>query len=104
MITCPDCNVTTIGPHLTHERTCPLGLAVDERCADDRRWFEAHPFATEYRRPPHWSEIADLKMWGLLPDVTGEAIGRVLVHQVAPGVRTRTYGDVAIMVDSGAAR
>lgn len=104
MITCPDCAARSTGQHLTHDKACPLGLAIDERCAEDRRWFEAHPFATHYHRPLHWSERAELVMWRLIPDVEGEVIGRVLVHQLAPGVRTRTYGDVAIMVDSGTAR
>ncbi len=103
VIICPDCNATAGGHHLIHQKTCPLGVAIDQRCDADREWFEAHPRAQEYRRAPHWSEIAELKMWELIPDVTGEPIGRVTVSQVAPGVRARQFGDVAIVL-SGAPR
>lgn len=98
VITCPDCGARLAGQNLTHERTCPLGLAIDERSAADRAWFAAHPFATEYRRALHWSERAELVLWGLFPDVDGETVGRVLVRQLAPGVRTRTYSDVVVLL------
>lgn len=94
---CPDCAATAVRGHLAHQLTCPMGIANDARYDADREWFAAHPWAQEYRRPPHWSELAELKMWGLIPDVTGETIGRVTVCQVAPGVRARRFGDVAII-------
>lgn len=97
VITCPDCNAVATDYHLTHERSCPLGLAIDERQVADRRWFEAHPYATEYRRAPHWSEIAELKMAGWLPGLDCETTGRVLVSQLAPGVRVRNYHDVLFL-------
>jgi hypothetical protein len=104
-VTCPDCPATASGEkQLTHAKTCPLGLGLDERTAADREWFEAHPWATEYRRPLHWTERAELVMLALLPDVPGEPIGRVLVRQLALGVRTRSFGDVAILLTTGAGR
>lgn len=75
----------------------PEPIAIDERCARDRDWFERHPWAREYRRAPHWSEIAELRTWGLVPD-TGEAAGgRVTVAEVAPGVHVRRYGGVEVL-------
>ena len=65
MITHPDCGPVAADRHLTHERTCPLGFALDER------------------------------------DVAGETIGRVTVHQITPGIRTRDYSENVVLVLSG---
>ncbi|MGH3547828.1 MAG: hypothetical protein ACRDQU_06880 [Pseudonocardiaceae bacterium] len=66
----------------------------------DREWFQAHRWASQFRRPLDWSERAVLVMWGLFPDVEGEAIGRVLVRRLGPGLRVRSFGEVAVIVDS----
>ncbi|MGH3420324.1 MAG: hypothetical protein ACRDQU_03000 [Pseudonocardiaceae bacterium] len=99
-VTCPDCNTRTTGQHLTHQKTCPLGIAIDERTAADREWFQAHRWASEYRRPLHWSERAELVMWGIWPDVDGDAVGRVLVCRLGPGLRVRSFDEVAVILDS----
>ncbi|MGH3807787.1 MAG: hypothetical protein ACRDRU_14415 [Pseudonocardiaceae bacterium] len=104
VICCPDYGARATNQKLTYEKTCPLGLALDERTDADRRWFEARPWASEYRRPLHWSERAELVMWGVFADAEGEAIGRVLVRRLGPGLRARSFGGVVVIVDSVVSR
>ena len=86
---------------LIHEKTCPFGRAVDERIAADLRWFAVHPFATEYRRPPDWTETAEARVLGVLGE--GEALGRTVVRAAGPGLVLREIGGV-LLVASVAAR
>jgi hypothetical protein len=76
-----------------HEATCPLGLAIDRVYAADAEWFERHPSADAYRRPIAQAEVAELRHRGLIP-AGCEVRGRVFVRQLAPGVRTRSFGEV----------
>jgi hypothetical protein len=110
--TCPDCAAREIDGHLTHDDTCPLGLGCDEIQADDRFWFELGPSAVTRRRPPHWSEIADLRRLGLVPTddeasrvsgtpVTIEPQGDVVVTRIADGVRTRRFDDIWFAIVPG---
>jgi hypothetical protein len=66
-VTCPDCSACQTGGRLTHDDTCPLGRGYDEIQADDRMWFALRPPERVRRRPPHWSEIAELPALGLVP-------------------------------------
>ncbi|MGH3700647.1 MAG: hypothetical protein ACRDRU_20665 [Pseudonocardiaceae bacterium] len=94
-ITCPDCGARATDQQLTHAQTCPFGRAVDERIAADRRWFAAHPNATQYRRPPDWTETAQARMLGFLGD--GEVPRRTLVRAPAPGLILREIAGVLLV-------
>ncbi len=90
-MTCPDCSQkSNRDGHLKHAATCPLGHAEDRQLADDRDWFDRHPFAPYRRRPPHWSEVEGLRMVGAIPG-TGEVFGEVVVVPLAPGVRAKRF-------------
>ena len=90
---CPDCTAVAKSNHLLHEATCPLGLAMDRVSAADAEWFERHPTANEYRRPIDAAEAEELRLGGLLPTEC-EIQGRILVRQLTPGVRTRSFDGV----------
>ena len=98
IVVCPDCN-RAFGEdgHLVHDKTCPLGLGYDEIQADDRAWFEQHPGATTRRRPVHWAEAADLRMMGMFPPF-GDVVGEVVVTELAPGVRTKSFANVVCLI------
>jgi hypothetical protein len=93
MTTCPDCAAVTRSDHLSHEATCPLGLAMDTVTDADAEWFERHPSANAYRRPITWAEAEELRTLGLMP-AGCEIQGRVFVRQLTPGVRTRSFDEV----------
>lgn len=95
---CPDCGRAFSRSRLKHDQTCPMGLGMDEVSRADREFFEKRPNATYYYRPPHWTEIAELKLVGEFPDVVGEPIGQVKVTSHGPGVRTRSFDHVAILL------
>jgi hypothetical protein len=97
---CPDCcaDVDERNP-LRHEPTCPLALAMDADSAADAVWFAAHPFATEYRRPPTLTESAQLLlMMGIERPEGAEVRGRVLVRRLAPYIRTRDYSRIYLVL------
>lgn len=116
MSACPDCGAATsesvvdFGEFtkpttgIDHAETCPIGRGITEICADDRVWFEEHPGETERHREPHWAEGAELKLTGNAPDIAGEWAGEVVVKQLAPGVRTRSFDQMFLMVDPAAAK
>ena len=93
----PDCGRTEVDRHLKHDATCPLGRALDDQSAADRQWFETHPSRRQRRRPITPAEIAELRWHGWLPD-GGRVAGDVVVTQLRPGVRARSYGEVVCWV------
>ena len=95
---CPDCSADYVDQILTHDETCPIGLAIDAICDVDQRWFEAHPEATEYRRPVTTAEVIEQRTAGVWPDVRGRVVGRVLVTQIAPGLRIRSFDGVLVVL------
>ena len=90
---CPDCGASFDDQkRLLHADTCPLGRSLDESREADRLWFQRHPHATEYRRPPAACDRdAVLRSLPLGAKVVG---GYVRVVQLAPGVRVRDYRHV----------
>lgn len=58
--------------------------ALERASAADRRWFEAHPGATERLRP---ALVGEFDVGGVVGVFPGGAWVRVL--QLAPGVRVR---------------
>lgn len=104
---CADCGAAyDVNRHLMHTATCPLGRDLDAMSDNDRDWFAEHPGATFRRRPVQWCERDYLAMnlpVELPPGATWH--GEVLVTQLAPGVRWRSYGDVfVILTPAGGAR
>jgi hypothetical protein len=97
--TCPDCAATAVGGHVNHPLSCPLGIVNDARVAMPTPNGSGRTRGRgEYRRAPHWSEIAELVMWGAcFPMSIGDVVGYVVVHQLALGMRTRCYDEVAII-------
>lgn len=100
---CPDCTATLDRDTLTveHDEGCPVGAEGDRVSAADRDFFEAHPWAQEYRRPLAWSEGVALAAAHGLPLGTRLA-GRVTVRRVAPGVRARLFQGVTVRPPAGA--
>jgi hypothetical protein len=101
--TCPDCTGAVTDGRLTHDLTCPLGLDLDRACQADARFFTAHPFTKAFWRKIELHEIEELRHAGICPDAPGQAVGRVLVTNIAPGVRTRWFGEVLFILDRDAA-
>lgn len=95
---CPDCSAVVVDQKLTHDETCPIGRAIGAITDADRDWFEEHPAATEYRRPVTLAEIIEQRTAGVWPDVRGRVVGRVLVTQIAPGLRMRTFDGVVVIL------
>ena len=93
---CPDCAFTERDTE--HDDTCPAALALDAVTDADRVFFEEHPAATEYRRPIQPAEVTERRAWGLLPDCPGRAVGRVLVTQIEPGLRTRNFDSLLYLL------
>jgi len=94
---CPDCSAVMVDKHLTHDETCPIGLAIEAICDADRDWFEAHPAATEYRRLVALAEVIEQRTAGVWPDVQGW----VVVSQIVPGLRMRTFdGAVVVLLEA----
>lgn len=89
---CPDCSAT--GERLTHDKTCPLGLAIDAFCDLGRLWFEQHPGEVRYVRPITWAEQQESLLYGVASILLTT---HVVVTQLAPGVRHRhpIAGEVA---------
>lgn len=85
---CPDC--TAVGPDLRHDDTCPVGRALDATGEQDRAWFDAHPDQRQRVRLVEGPERTYLQLAGC--SVASAAF--VVVSQLAPGVRTRSYRGV----------
>jgi hypothetical protein len=89
--TCPDCSACADpDDELVHDMTCPLGLALDVVCADDRDWFEARPAAPYRVRPMALVEVEDLRTGGITPGRAPTG-WRVVVRPLAPRVRVRRF-------------
>ncbi|MGI5325526.1 hypothetical protein [Actinomadura nitritigenes] len=90
---CPDCTARgdSATLTLTHDDGCPVGRGQDETSAGDREFFETHPNAPHMVRPLGWAEGIALKTLGAVPPHTDLTGWRVMVRQLAPGVRTRRY-------------
>ncbi len=87
---CPDCSAVEANRHLGHDRTCPLGTALDAVMDEDRDWFAAHPFATVRHRPIKTAERTEYRMYGYWEVAH---MTHVQVIQLTPGVRLRhPYG------------
>lgn len=96
MAVCPDCpaNIDQSTGVLLHDDTCPLGLATDATCLDDRRWFDLHPEATVRCRPLFPMELAEFRA------MDGDRLPghrQVRVYAMLPGVRRRQYASAAIL-------
>lgn len=86
---CPDCTARLRpGRTLRHDATCPVGADTDATAAADQAWFDAHPFATAYRRELTYSERA-------LVTTTG----RVTVTRIRDGLRVRRYEGARAVLD-----
>src|SRR5688500_191977 len=104
--TCRDCvDTTPDGSTFTHSAGCPHDRAFEAVCADDRAWFERHPYAVEYWRPVTWPEIQDLRAAGILPIELGGTLvdfeGQVHVYLIEPpnpGMRARRFHGVQLIV------
>lgn len=83
---CPDCAAVAVGSRMAHAETCPLNRGVNLVLDEDRDWFEAHPDAAVRYRPVTPAEVADLLASGC-----SRPIGRVMVVQLAPGLRSRRF-------------
>jgi hypothetical protein len=82
---CADCCATPEKGLLTHQPGCPVGTGMDSDSADDRAWFENND--NDFRvRPMTWAERQTIAQahGGQAPSG-----GRVIVHEVSPGVRVR---------------
>jgi hypothetical protein len=98
---CPDCGQAfNREKQLIHLDTCPLGLAIDAETADDADWFTAHPEAGERHRPLFRQEAASLReMWQIPTNAV--MAGPVVVKQLAPGIRVRSFAAVVALVPNG---
>jgi hypothetical protein len=93
---CPDCGAG--GPFtkaFTHRDGCRGSEALRARMIADAAWFEAHPGETQYIRDV---EPADLEVDNG-DDV--RMIGEVTVKLIATGVRVRSFGKMAVLIDPG---
>ena len=63
--------------------------AIDRASEDDRVWFESHPGCDRRLRPRQPGEFGPAE-----DEIPFEMFPWVTVVQVAPGVRTRTVGDI----------
>ena len=95
---CQDCGQAfNRDRQLIHLDTCPLGLAIDAESANDAEWFTAHPEAAERRRPLFRQEAASLReMWQIPANAV--MAGPVVVKQLTPGVRVRSFAAVVALV------
>lgn len=100
---CPDCPaVFDDRNHLQHAETCPIAVAAERVCGEDREWFAQHPGALRRQRPITPAEVEELRAVGALPDVPGEAVGNVTVTATAvAGCRIRTFDDVIYILAGG---
>lgn len=86
---CPDCALEPDADGvLAHADTCPLGRGIDQIRDEDRMWFALRPSLTERRRAAHWSEVAQMRHLGMVPE-GAEVHGEVVVMAVSPGVRIK---------------
>ena len=101
---CPDCTATmSEDKRLVHDGACPLGRHLDEMTAADAAWFAVRPGESIRRRPVGWSEAWSVRAVHGLPDDL-ELRGDVVIRQVAPGVRLRSFHEVyALAPTKGAA-
>ncbi len=87
--TCPDCCADNRGGMLDHEKTCPLGQAIDKSSAADREFFVAHPGTDFFCRAVDRADILAMESAGTpLTDPKG---WRVRVTALGPGVRQRNF-------------
>jgi hypothetical protein len=96
-VICPDCAAEAVDRYVTHEKTCPLGLAIDASCAADRAYFEKHPGSKVYWRAIRTSEVDELRMFHVIPDI-GRLAGRVTVTRLCDGLRTRKFDELVIVI------
>ena len=82
----PDCGAERVEDRRDHAVSGPLILWCEAVEASDRAWFDRHPSAQSYRRPPVVAETAFAR-WLLGPFFAG---GRVLVCRD----RTRSYAGI----------
>lgn len=98
---CDDCGRVAVGRHLLHASTCPLALAAEASSEADRRWFEAHPTATQYWRAPEVYDIDVMRRAVPCPLPEGKWVGKVRVKQLRPGVRVRSYEQILFLFVPG---
>lgn len=90
MIQCPTCGATPVdeegSPTIRHAEGCELEAERTSAMEGDAAFFEAHPEAENYYRPPYrFEQLEHQMMFG--PD--GGVVRKVQVNQVKPGVRAR---------------
>lgn len=105
LATCPDCSGLRHDAdraELHHDPTCPAAASLAEVVADDRTWFAARPGARERRRPLTAAERVELyRLHGPAPEGAVWR-GAVVVVQMAPGVRGRSFAGVSLQRVRGA--
>jgi hypothetical protein len=101
---CPDCAATANHGALHHQPGCPIGEGYNKIQADDRAFFDTHPFTNVRRRKPVLAELLEpLLLTGttMPPNRHGKAWtpgGYVLVHRTDdPNVRLKDYANAYLM-------
>jgi hypothetical protein len=84
---CPDCGSAVGDRGAEHTKDCPMMLGIEQACADDRAYFEAHPGEVNYWRPITDAERREFALVG----ERHTARSQVCVTQVADGVRSRRF-------------
>lgn len=83
-----------------HEATCPLGLDLDRLMERDAKFFVDHPGADSYWRKISRVEALELFWTQGVPDMPLSQlhpVGRVLVRQIKPGLRIRSFDRVRFL-------
>lgn len=89
-LACPDCDGYTEAGRLRHADTCPVTQALKEISRRDREWFTAHPGAKAYRRELMPGDIGVPTLEGVVLGTLDDRPPRVVVRQVADGIRVRS--------------
>lgn len=76
---CPDCRPEVRGRITKHAEQCPVGLMEAASMSTDLEWFETHPQADYFWRPPTWAEVQLLSFRTAVGPIAGVE-GKVLVR------------------------
>lgn len=99
---CPDCAVTLRGQRARHADGCPVARDIERVTRKDRLWFRRHPGRWQRCRPLAYCEVAELRMYGRIPDVEGEVLGTTVVTRISDVLRFREFEDVYLVVSPDA--
>jgi hypothetical protein len=75
-----------VGRELTHDPTCPIGLATDELMVSDRDWFDTRPGVLHRCRAVTSGERMEMGLMAQRP-ISAESV--IHVQQLTPGSRAR---------------